>query len=224
LEEVDGYEIIIKNKCCSIFYNAIFYAYCPLVNGLYVLDLENKSIYNINMKRARLNDLNPTFILHCRLGHINEKRTKRLHKDGLLDSFDFESFNTCKSCLLRKMTKAPFTSQSEKVSDLYIMMSFWGYALETATFTLNSVSTKSVERTPYEIWTGKRLGLFFPKVWGCEAYVKRLILDKLTLKLDKCFFVGYPRETKGYYFYNKVEGKVFVARNCVFLEKEFISK
>jgi hypothetical protein len=159
LEEVDGYEIIIKNKCCSI-YNAIFYAYCPLVNGLYVLDLENKSIYNINMKRARLNDLNPTFILHCRLGHINEKRTKRLHKDGLLGSFDFESFNTCKSCLLRKMTKAPFTSQSEKVSDLYIMMSFRGYALETATFTLNSVSTKSVERTPYEIWTGKRLGLF----------------------------------------------------------------
>jgi hypothetical protein len=48
--------------------------------------------------------------------------------------------------------------------------------------------------------------------------------DKLTPKLDKCFFVGYPRETKGYYFYNKAEGKVFVARNDVFLEKEFLSK
>jgi hypothetical protein len=24
LEEVDGYEIIIKNKCCSIYYNDIF--------------------------------------------------------------------------------------------------------------------------------------------------------------------------------------------------------
>jgi len=48
--------------------------------------------------------------------------------------------------------------------------------------------------------------------------------DKLTPKSDKCFFVGYPRETKGYYFYNQVEGKVFVARNGVFLEKEFLSK
>jgi hypothetical protein len=48
--------------------------------------------------------------------------------------------------------------------------------------------------------------------------------DKLTLKSDKCFFVRYPRETKGYYFYNKAEGKVFVARNGVFLEKEFQSK
>jgi hypothetical protein len=61
-------------------------------------------------------------------------------------------------------------------------------------------------------------------VWGCDAYVKRLMSDKLTPKLDKCFFVGYPRETKEYYFYNQAEGKVFVARNDVFLEKEFLSK
>jgi hypothetical protein len=73
LEEADGYEIIIKNKCCSIYFNGIFYTHCPLVNGLYVLDLEDKSVCNINMKRAQLNDLNLTFIWHCRLGHINEK-------------------------------------------------------------------------------------------------------------------------------------------------------
>jgi hypothetical protein len=44
------------------------------VNGLYILDLEDKSVYNINAKRARLNDLNPPFIWYCRLGNINEKR------------------------------------------------------------------------------------------------------------------------------------------------------
>jgi hypothetical protein len=48
--------------------------------------------------------------------------------------------------------------------------------------------------------------------------------DKLTPKSDKCFFVGYHRETKGFYFYNKAEGKMFVARNGVFLEKEFLQK
>jgi hypothetical protein len=36
--------------------------------------------------------------------------------------------------------------------------------------------------------------------------------------------VGYPRETKGYYFYNKAKGKMFVARNGIFIEKEFLSK
>jgi hypothetical protein len=88
------------------------------VNGLYVLDLEDKSICNINAKRARLNDLNPTFIWHCRLGIINEKRNGRFHMDGLLSSFDFELFDTFESCLLGKMTKTPFTGQNERVSDL----------------------------------------------------------------------------------------------------------
>jgi hypothetical protein len=96
LEEVDGYEIIIKHKRCSIYYNGIFYAHCPLMNGLYVLDLEDKHVCIINAKMARLNDLNPTFIWQCRLGHINEKHIERLHNDGFLSSFDFESFDTSK--------------------------------------------------------------------------------------------------------------------------------
>jgi hypothetical protein len=48
--------------------------------------------------------------------------------------------------------------------------------------------------------------------------------DKLTPKSDKCFFMGYPKETLGYYFYNRSEGKLFVARNGVFLEKEFLKR
>nr|AAM74249.1 Putative retroelement [Oryza sativa Japonica Group] len=274
---------------------------------------------------------------------------EKLHRDGLLHSFDFESFETCESCLLGKITKAPFTGQSERASELlrlvhtdvcgpmsstarggfgyfiiftddfsrygyvYLMrhksesfekfkefhnevqnhldktikylrsdrggeywslefgnhlkecgivpqltppgtpqlngvskrrnrtlldmvrsmmsqtdlpLSFWGYALETAVFTVNRVPSKSMDKTPYEIWTGKRPSLSFLKIWGCEVYVKRLQSDKLTpkSKSDKCFFVGYPKETKGYYFYNREEGKVFVARHGVFLEKKFISR
>ena len=36
--------------------------------------------------------------------------------------------------------------------------------------------------------------------------------------------MGYPKETKRYYFYNPIEGKVFVTQTGIFLEKEFISK
>jgi hypothetical protein len=110
------------------------------------------------------------------------------------------------------------------MSQTDLPLSFWDYDLETAAFTLNRVSTKSVERTVYEIWTGKRPELSFLKVWGCEAYIKCLMSDKLTPKSDKYFFVGYSRETKVYYFYNKAKCKVFVTRNGVFMEKEFLSK
>ena len=46
---------------------------------------------------------------------------------------------------------------------------------------------------------------------------------KLEPKSDKCLFVGYPRETKGYYFYRPQENKVFVALHAIFLEKEFLN-
>jgi hypothetical protein len=110
------------------------------------------------------------------------------------------------------------------MSQTNLPLCFWGYTLETVAFTLIRVPTKSVERIPYEIWTGKHPGLSFLKAWRCEAYVKCLMSDKLTPKLNKYFFVGYSRETRGYYFYNEVEGKVSVARNGVFMEKGFLSK
>jgi hypothetical protein len=68
------------------------------------------------------------------------------------------------------------------MSQTDLPLSFWGYALETVTFTLNRVPTKSVERTPYEMWTAKRPSLSFLKVCGYEAYVKHLMSNKLTPK------------------------------------------
>ena len=65
-------------------------------------------------------------------------------------------------------------------------LSFLGYALEIATFTLNRAPSKSVETTPYELWFGKKPKMSFLKVWGCDAYVKRLQPDKVKPKAKKC--------------------------------------
>ncbi|XP_052487985.1 uncharacterized mitochondrial protein AtMg00710-like [Gossypium raimondii] len=59
---------------------------------------------------------------------------------------------------------------------------FQGLALETTTFTLNHVPSKSVQKTPYEMWTGKCPSMSFMKIWGCEAYVKCQMSTKLELK------------------------------------------
>jgi hypothetical protein len=43
--EDEGFEFVIKNKCCSIFMNDIYYGRCPVVNGLMFLILRKlKSI------------------------------------------------------------------------------------------------------------------------------------------------------------------------------------
>ena len=64
----------------------------------------------------------------------------------------------------------------------------------------------------------------FLRIWGCQAYVKRLQPNNLEPRYDKVFFVGYPKETKGYYSYNPSEKKVFVACKGVILERECLSQ
>ena len=34
--------------------------------------------------------------------------------------------------------------------------------------------------------------------------------------------VGYPKETRGYQFYNTLEQRLFVSKHAIFLEKEFL--
>ncbi|GJW62743.1 retrotransposon protein, putative, ty1-copia subclass [Tanacetum coccineum] len=58
-------------------------------------------------------------------------------------------------------------------------LSFWDYALESATRILNMVPTEKVDKTPYELWYEKVPNMSYLKVWGCEALVKRDTPDKL---------------------------------------------
>ena len=43
---------------------------------------------------------------------------EKLHKDGLLESLDYESFDACEPCLMGKMTKTPFSGTMEQATDL----------------------------------------------------------------------------------------------------------
>ena len=54
--------------------------------------------------------------------------------------------------------------------------------------------------------------------------MKKFHPDKLKPKSEKCVFIGYPKETVGYTFYHRSEGKTFIAKNGSFLEKELLSK
>ena len=108
------------------------------------------------------------------------------------------------------------------MNDSELPKSFWDYALETAVYILNRVLSKSVELTPHEMWDKRKPIFSFMKIWDCPTYVKRIESDKLGDKSDRCLFVGYLKDIRGYYIYNPSEQKVFVLKHTTFLEKEFL--
>ena len=72
-------------------------------------------------------------------------------------------------------------------------------------YVLNKAPSKSISSTPYEIWKEKRPNLKHLKIWGCSACVKNIDGHKLDARSEKCRFVGYPKESIGYYFYNSTQ-------------------
>ena len=145
-----------------------------------------------------------------------------------------------KQCEIVSLLTPPGTPQHNGVSERHnrtlldmvrsmmsltdLPLSFWGCALKTAAFTFKRAPSKSVETTQSELWFGKKPKLSFLKVWDCDAYMKKFHHDKLKPKSEKYVFIGYPKETIGYSFYHGSKGKIFVAKNESFLEKEFLSK
>ncbi|GKD67970.1 retrotransposon protein, putative, ty1-copia subclass, partial [Tanacetum coccineum] len=109
----------------------------------------------------------------------------------------------------------PYTPQHNRVSErrnrtlldmvrsmmnlITLPLSFWDYALESATRILNMVPTKKV-------------------------LVKRDTPDKLQQRFVKCIFIGYPKKTMGYYFYFPPENKIVVARYDEFFEKNILTQ
>ena len=83
--------------------------------------------------------------------------------------------------------------------------SFWGEAVYTAVYLMNRCPTKALEnQTPFEAWSRRKPSVRHLKVVGCVCYAqipkeRRRKLDETS---EKCIFVGYSTQSKGYRLYS----------------------
>jgi hypothetical protein len=78
----------------------------------------------------------------------------------------------------------------------------WMEALKTVIHILNRVPSKSVSKTPYELWTGHKPSLNYLRVCSCpaEAKIFNTNAGKLEPNTISCHFIGYPEKSKGFHF------------------------
>jgi hypothetical protein len=82
-------------------------------------------------------------------------------------------------------------------------ISLWMNALKTIVHILNRVPSKSVPKTPYEMWIDTKPTLNYLYVWGCPAEAKLFnsSIGKLDPKTVSFHFIGYPDKSKRFRFY-----------------------
>ena len=101
-------------------------------------------------------------------------------------------------------------------------VSFWGYALETTQYLLNLVPSKVISTTPKELWSRRKPSLGHVWIWDSLAHVLKRDPSKLEARTEVFLFIGYPKGTKGYLFYNNQEQRVLVSTNARFLEENYM--
>ena len=166
--------------------------------------------------------------------HIKELRSDR---GGEYLSGEFKSYLTQEGIV--SQLSAPGTPQQNGVAERRnrtlqdmvrsmlsyssLPISFWGYAIETVMYLLNLVPSKTVPKTPTELWKGRKPSLSHIRIWGAPAHVLRKDPNKLESRTEVCMFVGYPKGTRGGLFYSPSDKKVIVSTHATFLEEDYIS-
>jgi len=96
---------------------------------------------------------------------------------------------------------------------------FWDEAITTIVYIMNRTPTTTVHNmTPKKKFTSKKLNVSHLRVFGCIAYmhVPEEKRSKLDPKTEKCIFIGYSLEQKGYRCFNSSTRKLQVSRDVVF--------
>ena len=171
---------------------------------------------------------------------ITGKPIKTLRSDngGEYKSNAFKEYMT--ECGIRHEFTVPYTPEQngaaerlnrvlmEKVRAMLIQSKlphrFWAEALNTAVHVHNlSPSRLLGDKTPREMFTGKKPNVAYLRSFGCTAYahIPKEQRKKLDPKSKKCIFMGYGQSTKGYRLYDIEKKGIILSRDVVFVEQKF---
>ncbi|GJR34602.1 putative ribonuclease H-like domain-containing protein [Tanacetum coccineum] len=91
------------------------------------------------------------------------------------------------------------------LADSKLPTTFWAEAVNTGCYVQNRVLvTKPHNKTPYELFLGRKLALGFIRPFGCPVTILNTIdhLGKFDGKADEGFFVGYSINSKAFRVFN----------------------
>ncbi|GKB20009.1 putative ribonuclease H-like domain-containing protein [Tanacetum coccineum] len=91
------------------------------------------------------------------------------------------------------------------LADSKLPTTFWAEAVNTACYVQNRLLViKPQNKTPYELFLGRKLALSFMRPFGCLVTILNTIdhLGKFDGKADEWFFVGYSTNSKAFRVFN----------------------
>jgi transposase InsO family protein len=146
-----------------------------------IFKAEVENLHNIKIKGVRSDRGVEFYGRHTQYGQIPGPFGKYLEENGIVAQYSMPGepqqnrVAECRNRTLMDMVRSMLSH-----SNLPIQL--WMEALKTTAHILNRVLSKSVPKTPFELWTGRKPSLNYLRVWGCVAEAK--LFNPQQKKLD----------------------------------------
>jgi hypothetical protein len=189
-----------------------------------VFKVEVENQHNIKIKIVRSDRGGEYYGRHTPYGQVPGPFARFLQENDIVDQYSMPD-DPQQNGVAERRNRTLMDMVKSMLSYTTLPISLWMEALKTAVHILNRVSSKSVSKTPYEMWTGRKPILNYLHVWGCpaEARIFNSSIGKLDPKTVSCHFIGYPDKSKGFRFYCPGRYiKMVETRHAVFLEDDVI--
>jgi hypothetical protein len=223
---VDGYDSFVT---FTDDYSRYGYIY-PIKERSEVLDkfkifkAEVENQHDLKIKIVRSDRGGEYYGRHTPYGQVSEPFAKFLMEQGIVAQYSMPG-EPQQNGVAERHNRTLMDMVRSMISYYMLPVSLWMEALKTAIYILNGVPSKSVPKTPYELWTGRVPSVNHLRVWGspAEAKVFNPTIAKLNPKIVSCYFIIYPERSKDFRFYYPDRSTKFVeTRHAVFLEDQMI--
>src|SRR6266487_4207091 len=168
----------------------------------------------------------------------NSEKFKSLTEDDENEGIKFKFiilYAHEQNSIAERMNRTLLAIMRALIFESKILKTFWAFAAEAACYIRNQTvmvepvnesgeETKNkMKKTPYELWTGKKLYIAHMKVWGCECWIHVPLerdADKLNPRSVEGVFIGYTEDPSQYLVWVPERKEVIKATNPTFIEDQ----
>jgi hypothetical protein len=189
---VDGFDSFITFIDDFLRYGYIY----PIKERSEALDIfktEVENQHSIKIKVVRSNHGGEYYGCHTPYGQVPGPFVRFLQENDIVVQYSM-SGDPQQNRVAERCNRTLMDMVRSMLSYTTLPISVWMDALKTTVHILNRVPSKSVPKTSYEMWTGRKPILNYLHVWGCltEDKLFNPSIGKLDPKTISCHFIGYP--------------------------------
>jgi hypothetical protein len=108
---------------------------------------------------------------HTEYGQVSRPFARSLKENGIVAQYSTPS-EPQQNRVAKRRSRTLMDMARSMLSYSSLSLGLWMEALKTTIHILNRVTSKSIHKTSYELWTGRKPTLNYLHIWGCLAEAK----------------------------------------------------